>query len=51
MFEFWIVFVVGAVLSWGVYVPVLHEGQRAMGGGNPSARPCAPSFASASRIS
>ena len=37
MFEFWIVFVVGAVLSWGVYVPVLHEGQRAMGGGNPSA--------------
>ena len=37
MFEFWIVFVVGAVLSWGVYVPVLHEGQRAMGGGSPSA--------------
>lgn len=35
-FETWIAFVVGAVLSWGVYVPVLHEGQRAMGGGRPS---------------
>jgi uncharacterized membrane protein len=32
MFEFWIVFVIGAVLSWGIYVPVLHEGQRSMGG-------------------
>ena len=37
MLEFWIVFVIGAVLSWGVYVPVLHEGQTAMGGGRPSA--------------
>jgi uncharacterized membrane protein len=35
-FEWWM-FVIGAVLSWGVYVPVLHEGQREMGGGNPSA--------------
>ena len=35
-FEWWM-FVVGAVLSWGVYVPVLHQGQAAMGGGNPSA--------------
>jgi uncharacterized membrane protein len=37
MFEYWLAFVVGAVLSWGVYVPVLHEGQAAMGGGRPSA--------------
>jgi uncharacterized membrane protein len=36
-FETWLAFVVGAVLSWGVYVPVLHEGQSAMGGGAPSA--------------
>ena len=35
-FEWWM-FVVGAVLSWGIYVPVLHEGQKEMGGGNPSA--------------
>jgi uncharacterized membrane protein len=31
----WLAFVVGAILSWGVYVPVLHEGQRGLGGGNP----------------
>ncbi len=37
MSGYWIAFVVGAVLSWGVYVPVLHEGQRAMGDGRPSA--------------
>ncbi len=36
-FEIWQAFVLGAVLSWGVYVPVLHEGQAKMGGGNPSA--------------
>jgi uncharacterized membrane protein len=36
-FETWMAFVVGAVLSWGVYVPVLHEGQSTMGGGSPSA--------------
>src|ERR1019366_6228260 len=36
-FETWMAFVLGAVLSWGVYVPVLHEGQAAMGGGSPSA--------------
>ncbi len=35
-FETWMAFVVGAVLSWGVYVPVLHEGQATMGGGKPS---------------
>lgn len=35
-FETWMAFVVGAVLSWGVYVPVLHEGQSQMGGGAPS---------------
>jgi uncharacterized membrane protein len=34
---YWLAFVVGAIVSWGVYVPVLHEGQRAMGGGRPSA--------------
>jgi drug/metabolite transporter (DMT)-like permease len=31
-FEYWHAFVLGAVLSWGVYVPVLHEGQTSMGG-------------------
>ncbi|MBI1833005.1 MAG: hypothetical protein HYR84_16315 [Planctomycetes bacterium] len=37
-FETWMAFVLGAVLSWGIYVPVLHEGQSAMGGGGgPSA--------------
>lgn len=36
-FETWMAFVLGAVLSWGVYVPVLHEGQSSMGGGSPSA--------------
>jgi uncharacterized membrane protein len=30
-FELWHAFVLGAVLSWGVYVPVLHEGQSKMG--------------------
>lgn len=27
----WIVFVLGAVLSWGLYGPVLHKGQVALG--------------------
>ena len=27
----WIVFVIGAVLSWGVYGPVLHKGQTQLG--------------------
>ena len=31
-FEWWLAFVLGAVLSWGVYVPVLHEGQVTIGG-------------------
>jgi hypothetical protein len=31
-FELWHAFVLGAVLSWGVYVPVLHEGQTTMAG-------------------
>src|SRR5262245_51042875 len=35
-FELWHAFVLGAVLSWGVYVPVLHEGQSLLGGGKPS---------------
>src|SRR5947209_10788425 len=30
--ETWLAFVVGAVMSWGIYVPVLHEGQAKMGG-------------------
>jgi uncharacterized membrane protein len=36
-FELWHAFVLGAVLSWGVYVPVLHEGQKELGDGKPSA--------------
>ena len=28
----WLAFVVGAILSWGAYVPILHEGQGALGG-------------------
>ncbi|MBI3273151.1 MAG: hypothetical protein HYZ53_29445 [Planctomycetes bacterium] len=28
----WLVFVVGAVVSWGAYVPTLHEGQKLLGG-------------------
>jgi hypothetical protein len=31
-FELWQAFVLGAILSWGVYVPVLHEGQTQLGG-------------------
>jgi uncharacterized membrane protein len=34
-FPLWMFFVIGAFLSWGCYVPVLHEGQTAIGGGNP----------------
>ena len=30
--ELWHAFVLGAVLSWGVYVPVLHEGQSTLAG-------------------
>jgi hypothetical protein len=33
--ELWQAFVLGTVLAWGVYVPVLHEGQRELGGGKP----------------
>jgi uncharacterized membrane protein len=36
-FELWHAFVLGAVLSWGVYVPVLHEGQKELGDKKPSA--------------
>src|SRR5438876_12414753 len=32
----WWQFVVGAVLAWGLYVPVLHEGQHHLGMGKPS---------------
>ena len=27
----WIIFVVGAVLSWGIYGPALHKGQTLLG--------------------
>lgn len=33
----WLAFVLGAILSWGTYVPVLHEGQKELGEGKPSA--------------
>ena len=33
-FELWQAFVLGTVLSWGIYVPVLHEGQAKLGGGS-----------------
>lgn len=36
-FELWQAFVLGAVLSWGAYVPVLHEGQTQLGNGRPGA--------------
>jgi uncharacterized membrane protein len=36
-FEIWQAFVLGTVLAWGVYVPVLHEGQKELGEGKPSA--------------
>ena len=35
--ELWQAFVLGTVLAWGVYVPVLHEGQSELGEGKPSA--------------
>ncbi len=35
--EIWQAFVLGTVLAWGVYVPVLHEGQKELGQGKPSA--------------
>ncbi|MBV9121936.1 MAG: hypothetical protein JO112_01090 [Planctomycetes bacterium] len=36
-FELWHAFVLGAILSWGAYVPVLQEGQAQLGG-NPGSR-------------
>src|SRR5881628_1471674 len=35
--EIWQAFVLGTVLAWGVYVPVLHEGQKKLGADKPSA--------------
>lgn len=32
----WVLFVVMTVVSWGCYVPALHEGQKTLGGGKPS---------------
>jgi uncharacterized membrane protein len=34
-FEWWM-FVIGTVVSWGIYVPLLHQGQVSMGGNKPS---------------
>jgi uncharacterized membrane protein len=31
-FELWLAFVIGAILSWGTYVPVIHHGQSLIGG-------------------
>lgn len=31
-FELWHAFVIGAILSWGTYVPMIHEGQSLIGG-------------------
>ncbi len=35
--KLWQAFVLGTVLAWGVYVPVLHEGQKELGNGSPGA--------------
>jgi len=35
----WLAFVIGAALSWGSYVPLLHEGQKELGGGKPPKGP------------
>jgi hypothetical protein len=35
--EIWQAFVLGTILAWGVYVPVLHEGQKELGEDKPSA--------------
>ncbi|PYV12919.1 MAG: hypothetical protein DMG07_15925 [Acidobacteria bacterium] len=32
--DLWLVFVVGAILSWGGYVPVLHQGQALLNKGS-----------------
>ena len=29
--KWWLIFVVGAALSWGAYVPLLHQGQQELG--------------------
>jgi hypothetical protein len=31
----WLAFVLGVVISWGTYVPLVHEGQSKLGNGNP----------------
>ena len=31
--KLWLIFVVGAILSWGSYVPLMHEGQTLLKGG------------------
>ncbi|MGL5095321.1 MAG: hypothetical protein ACRDD1_07015, partial [Planctomycetia bacterium] len=37
MKNMWLVFVVGAVLSWGCYVSMIHEGGKLLGGNAKSA--------------
>jgi len=32
--DLWILYVIGAVLSWGAYVPMLHEGQTSLDRGS-----------------
>lgn len=32
--DIWLIFVVGAILTWGSYVPVLHEGQSLLNRGS-----------------
>mgnify|MGYP007059402071 CR=1 FL=1 len=41
-FEIWHAFVIGTIISWGIYVPMLHEGQ-SMLGAPPGASKGAPS--------
>jgi uncharacterized membrane protein len=31
--KLWLIFVIGAILSWGSYVPLMHEGQGQLKGG------------------
>ena len=38
----WIIFALGAALSWGLYGPALHRGQVMLG--SPCARSCASAW-------
>jgi len=37
--KLWMLFVVMTILCWGAYVPTLHDGQAALGEGNPKKGP------------